>query len=802
VSRRAKSSINKGGARSARRRSRFTPKAIASVIPTQGWPRAIICLGLVAITWIVFGQTLGFDFINYDDNLYVYEEAAINSGLTLHGLAAAFTHALVGNWHPLTSLSLMLDAQSFAVRPGGYHFSNVLLHTIAVLLLFLVLKRMTGALWRSAFVAALFAIHPLRVESVVWISERKDVLSGVFFMLTLGAYLRYARRPSVGSYLTVLATFVLGLLSKAMLVTLPFVLLLLDYWPLQRFAQLPAWNEKHERPDALPLATPRRLLLEKVPLLVLTAAASVATWFAQEQALKSSQGWLLSWRINNALITIWIYLRQMFWPTDLALFYPHPKANIPLWEAGLALLLLLATSAAAINWRKRYPYLVTGWFWYLGMLIPVLGLVQVGLQAHADRYTYLPQIGIYLLLTWAIGDLTRSWQTRRAILSAAAGLLILASMSIAWKQAGYWSNSQRLWTHVLEVTQNNDVAERGLGTALLKLGRVDEAITHDREALRLRPGDPDLLTNLANALVQKKEFREAIEHYRAVAALRPGDSEARRNLGKALLQSGPRDEGLAELREALRIQPNDSDASYSLGSVFLEQGDLDDAVAYFRKAIESDAKNHPAHYNLAIALSRKGQLDDAIAEFREALRLRPEQLDVYNNLAIALLRKGQIQNAIAAWRKALQLEPRNAEMHNNLAVALLQAGRSTAAVAEWQETLRLDPDKIGTQMTLAWILSTSPDAAMRNGTKALEFAQRADQISSGRNLMVFRVRAAAYAEIGRFPEAITAAQEGAQRAAAEGQSALFQLLQGDLALYQQGVPLRDPTYGRGAAGTP
>ena len=802
MTRRATSRINKERARSARRRPPSTRRVTASAAPTQSWLTAIICLGLIAITWIVFAQTLGFDFINYDDNLYVYGEPAINSGLTLHGLAAAFTHTLVGNWHPLTSISLMLDAQSFGLRPGGYHFSNVLLHTVAVLLLFLVLKRMSGALWSSAFVAALFAIHPLRVESVVWISERKDVLSGVFFMLTLGVYLRYAKRPSVGRYLTVLATFALGLLSKVMLVTLPFVLLLLDYWPLQRFAQFPARNEENKRVDAVSLGSSRRLLLEKVPLLVLSAAASVATWFAQEQAFKSSEGWPLGWRVNNALITIWIYLRQMLWPTDLALFHPHPKANIPLWEAGLALLLLVATIAAVIKWRKDYPYLVTGWFWYLGMLIPVLGLVQVGLQAHADRYTYLPQIGVYLLLTWAVADLTRSWRARQAILGTAAGLLILVSMSIAWKQASYWSNSERVWTHALDVTQNNDVAERGLGTALLKLGRVDEAITHDREALRLRPGDPDLLTNLANALVQKKDFAEAIEHYHAVVALRPNDSEARLNLGKALLQSGVRDEGLAELREALRIRPNDSDASYSLGSAFLEQGELDQAIAYFRKATESDAKSHPAHYNLAIALSRKGQLDEAIAEFRETLRLQPQHADAYNNLAIALLKKGQIEDAIAAWTKALQLEPKNADMHNNLAVALLQTGRGPAAVAEWQETLRLDPDKIGTQITLAWILSTSPEAGMRDGTKALELAQRADQISGGRNLMVFRVQAAAYAEIGRFPDAINVAQEGAQRAETEGQSALAQLLQDDLALYEKGVPLRDPTHGHGAAGAP
>jgi tetratricopeptide (TPR) repeat protein len=780
--------VKKKRAPATHRKTQPIAKVSPVTVSLWSWPTLVICLGLAVITWIVFGQTLGFGFINYDDNLYVYEAPAINRGLTLHGLVAAFTHVLVGNWHPLTAISLMLDAQFFGVRPGGYHFSNVFLHTIAVLLLFVVLKRMTNAMWRSAFVAALFAIHPLRVESIVWISERKDVLSGVFFMLTLGAYLRYVKRPSPGRYLTVLATFVLGLLSKAMLVTLPFVLLLLDYWPLRRFAL-----------DAARLVPPRRLFLEKVPLLILTAAASVATWFAQQQAFTSSEGWPLAWRINNALVTVWTYLLQMFWPTDLALFYPHPKGNIPGWEVGLALCLILAVSVGAIWWRKKYPYFLTGWFWYLGMLVPVIGIVQVGLQARADRYTYLPQIGIYLLLTWGVADLTRSWRARRAILGAVAALLILAAMSLARIQASYWSDAERLWTHVLDVTKNNDVAERGLGTALFKLGRVDEAISHEREALRLRPGDPDLLTNLANALVQKKEFPEAIERYRAVVALLPNDSEAHRNLGKALLQSGAPDEALAEFREALRIRPNDSDASYSLGNALLEQGDLDAAIGHFRQAIESNPKNHPAHYNLAIALNRQGRLDDAITEFSETLRLQPEHADAHNNLAIALLKKGQIRDAIAEWTKALQLQPNNADMHNNLAVALLQDGRGAAALAEWQETLRLQPERIGAQLSLAWILATSPDGAIRDGTRALDLAQRACQYSSDRNLMTFRVLAAAYAETGRFAEAINAAQEGEQRAETQGQPSIVRLLEGDLALYQQGIPLRDPSHGRAAS---
>lgn len=766
------------------KRGRGKGRMTRSPRETAGWPIPLIYIGLTAITWIVFSQTLGNDFINYDDNLYVYQNPSVKSGLTIPNLVTAVTRPLVGNWHPLTAISLMLDAQFFGLHASGYHFDNVLFHTVAVLLLFIVLRKMTGAVWRSAFVAALFAIHPLRVESVAWISERKDVLSGVFFMLTLGAYIRYTRQPlALGRYLFVIATFTLGLLAKSMLVTVPFVLLLLDYWPLQRFA--------FPFPSGRWRAVSSRLILEKLPFLMVAAAVSVATLWAQEPALEPSQAWPLGWRVNNALLTIWSYLRQMIWPTHLAVFYPHPEGDIPFWQVSFALLFLVVVSAAVVAWRKKYPYLVTGWFWYLGMLIPVIGLIQVGLQAHADRYTYLPQIGIYLMISWGIADLTKSWRLRPVAVGSVATLVIVVLMSVAWKQAGYWSNSERLWSHALDVTRNNFVAERGLGTALLKRGQVDQAIAHQREALRLRPGDANILTNLANALVQKREFAEAIDHYRQVIRLRPNDNEAYRNLAKALLQNGATEEAVAELREALRLQPKDSDAAYSLGNAFLQKGELDEAIGHYRKAIEANPSHSAAHYNLALTLQQKGRLDEAIAEFRETLRLQPNNAEAHNNLAIILLKKGETQDAIAEWQSALQIQPQNADVHNNLAVAFLRERRTSDALAEWQETLRLRPDKTATQISLAWVLATFPDPTIRDGNKAIALAQRAYQTAADRNLMIFRVLAAAYAETGRFREAIAAAAEGAQRAEERGQLSIARFLQGDRALYEQGVPLRE-----------
>jgi tetratricopeptide (TPR) repeat protein len=755
-----------------------------------------ICLGLPGVVWLIFGRTIGFDFLNYDDSYYVYQNPNISRGLTWPGLVRAFTHPLVGNWHPLTSISLMLDAQWSGLHAGGYHLVNVILHIAAVLLLFFVLRRMTGATWRSAFVAALFAIHPLRAESVVWISERKDVLSALFFFLALLAYSRYASRPAVSSYLLVALAFGLGLLSKAMLVTFPFLLLLLDYWPLgrARFAESKATAPESSRPGN------SWLLLEKVPLFLLAAAVSVATIFAQEPAMKTAENWPLSWRVENAVVTIWVYLRQMVWPVHLAIFYPHPKGTIALWVVGLASVGLLGVTIAAFLTRKTHPYLITGWLWYLGMLVPVIGLVQVGAQAHADRYTYLPQIGIYVMLSWGVNDLTASWRKQKSILSVSAALVIGALLFLSWRQVDYWSSSVQLWRHTLAVTQNNDVAERGLGTALLAIGQVDDAIAHDRAALRISPGDANGLTNLANALLRKGELPEAITTFREATRARPNDGELHRNLGKALFQNGEIDQSIAEFREALRIHPDDSDAAYSLGNALQQKGENAAAIPYFREAIQLRPNDVAAHYNLGIALQRDGQFDAAIAEFHKTLQLDPQKIDAQNNLAITFLRKGLTNEAIAEWQAILREAPQNAEMHSNLAAAYLSQNRLAEAIGEWREALRLQPDKLATEITLGWILATAPEDNLRNGPEALEIAQRAFRAGAGRNFLTYRILAAAYAENGQFDAALKTAQEGAQRAEAQGQTAIARLLQLDLSLYQISIPLRDSTYGRGSGG--
>jgi len=441
----------------------------------------------------------------------------------------------------------MLDCQLFGLRAGGHHFVNVLLHTIAVLLLFLVFRQMTGDWRRSAFIAALFAIHPLRVESVAWVAERKDVLSGIFFMLTLGAYVRYVRQRSIARYLMMILAFGLGLMSKTMLVTLPFVLLLLDFWPLQR----------------LGTTTPRLrlfmpLLLEKVPLLALSAASAVITFLLQRTGETQTDPMPLAWRVENALMGCITYIRQMVWPNDLAPFYPHLEGGLPVWQITLAVIFLLALTVAAWLRRKANPYFITGWLWYLGMLVPVLGIIQVGDQGWADRYTYLPQIGLYLCVTWGLADLIAHWPQRRIILGAGVALIVATLAWTARVQTFHWRDSESLLKHTLAVTSANTVAHNNLGGVLYQRGKFDEALAHYEKALEIRS-------------------RQQTSRYDFVLAL------THANIGGALQQKGLLDEAIGHYQKAIELHPNYAEGYLGLGGALAQKGQLDDAIILLEK---------------------------------------------------------------------------------------------------------------------------------------------------------------------------------------------------------------------------
>jgi protein O-mannosyl-transferase len=696
-----------------------------------------ICAALAAITWLIFGQTLGHQFVTYDDPQYVYENVKVAAGLTLEGVSWAFTHTVAGNWHPLTTISHMLDCQLYGLKPAGHHFTNVLLHTIAVILLFLVLRKMTGTLWRSAFVAALFAIHPLHVESVAWISERKDVLSAVFFMLTLGAYTRYVRARSVTSYLLVLLLFALGLMSKPMLVTVPFILLLLDYWPLDRIRD-PARAKPTARRAATIDWSPvvSGLVREKIPLFALSAVSSVVTFLAQLYGPRAIDQLPLAWRLNNAAFSYAAYIWQMFWPLRLAAFYPHPNDQLPLWQVLLAIAFLVTVSLLAIQCRKERAYIFTGWFWYVGMLVPVIGLVQAGEQARADRYTYLPQVGLYVLIAWGVTDLitpimtrhrasqpattsrapitrgSRGIQTRGSPAFAkflrgnqgrgyelfptaiAAAIIVVLSWR-AFAQTSYWKNSETLWNHSLAVTTNNDTAHNNLGYLFLQRGELDSAISQFEAALEIRS-------------------RNAAAHY---------------NFGGALIEN-----------------------------------------------------------SLANAQARKGLLGEAISHYERAIKLRPDYGDPYLNLGTVLFEQGQIRDAIAQWQSALATQPNDAGFHTALGDAFLKGGLQKEAIGEYEHAARISSKDPLARNNLAWLLATSSDPSIRDGDRAIEFAKQTVRLARGKDPTYLRTLAAAYAESGRFAEAKETAREALQAAERRSDSTLANALRDEIALYELGLP--------------
>jgi len=554
-----------------------------------------VCIFLTAIIWIVFGQTLGHDFINFDDDRYVYENSHVSAGLTLDGLKWLLTHSHASLWHPLTTLSHMGDCQIYGLKPAGHHFTNVILHNIGTVLLFLVFSQMTSNVWRSAFVAAIFAVHPMRVESVAWIAERKDMLSGVFFTLTLAAYLRYVRAPNVSRYVTMSILLACGLMSKATFVTVPFVLLLLDYWPLGRTKDFRDW---------------RRLVIEKIPLFLLSAGASIATVLAQTVTMASLGQLPLLPRFKNAAVSLIAYPWQMFCPIDLAVFYPHPHDRLNIWIVLTATLLVVAVTLLAILSRKKCPYIFVGWFWYLFLIAPVLGIFQAGLQARADRFTYLPHIGITMLITWACADLIQHRRNRQVILASMAAFAIVASIILASRQTTYWRDSVSLWEHALAVTPDNQTAHQNLAAALWTRGRLDES--------------------------QKQARAAAIAHARTILADYPFDLPTHNDLGVFLVQNGDVRNGIEQWETSLQIDPNDGNALNNLAWVVATYPN--GAVRNGRRAVDSAEKaaslpsgNTPIVLRtLAAAYAESGDFARAAETAQRAIDLATAQ----NNISL------------------------------------------------------------------------------------------------------------------------------------------------------------------------
>ncbi len=580
-------------------------------------------MGLVALTFGIYGQTVWHPFINLDDEVLIYGNPHVRSGLRWENILWAFTSTSGASfWHPLTWLSHMLDVELFGMNAGGHHLMSVGIHALNAMVLFLVLARMTGFPWRSAFVAALFAVHPLHVESVAWAAERKDVLGALFFLLSLWAYTRYVERPGVCRYGWVALCFALSLMSKSMGVTLPFVLLLLDYWPLRRIEGITPVGEDSD--GKCPHVTWKRALLEKVPLFLM-AAVSVALTLSYE----GDSTWVTPWdalpigyRVANAVVSYALYLWRTVWPVDLAVFYPHPGREIAMWKVGISGLFLSVATVLAVRFGKRRPYLPVGWFYYLGTLVPVIGLVQVGSQAMADRFTYIPLIGIFILIVWGVPEAIGRLRHRNYFLGSLGGAILLALSAAAWLQNGYWRDTIALYSRAQDVTENNWFAMNGLGVVYAELGQTQEAIVFYREALRLKPKVPEILANLGAAYDRIGDSFHALEIYREALRLKPGDPKTRHDIGLVYARLGQFQQAIANFREALRIKPDYPNAWNNMGLSYDRLGQSRQAIEYYREALRLKPDFSNAWYNMGVSYEKLGQSREAASCFQNARQIK------------------------------------------------------------------------------------------------------------------------------------------------------------------------------------
>ena len=688
----------------------------------------LICLFLVIAILVVYWQVRNHTFVNFDDGSYILNNPHIRDGLNLEGIAWAFSFPGFDYWHPLTWLSHMLDCHLYGLKAGMHHQINVIFHILNSMLLFLVFKKMTGAIWRSAFVAGLFALHPMNVESVAWLAERKNVLSTFFWLLTMLTYIHYSKRPSVPRYLVILFIYTLGLMSKPMLVTLPFVLLLLDYWPLCRINLAHSGSNNQKTPKSNNTDFQRsltlHLVLEKIPLIILSMVGIFLSSLAVQRLgiVISTASVPMKLRIKNTLVSYVSYIIKMIWPHNLAVYYPYPQ-TLPLWQVTGAVLLLVCISFLVFREVKSKPYLAVGWLWYIGTLLPVIGLVQAGLwPAIANRFAYVPFIGLFFIIAWGVPDLVVRWHYREIKLATIAVSLFAVLMATSSLQVGYWKNSITLFKHALDVTYNNHIAHHKLGEALKLQNKTVAAAKQYSEALRIKP---DLFaTHL--------------------------------NWGIILRDEGKLNEALDHFSRALHLKPNRAEAYYELGITLEKQGSFDAAIRHYLEVLQIKPGYAKAHNNLGIILSRQKKDKEAIFHLYEAIRIDSDYADAYCNLGIIYANQRNIETAILHYKKALYLNP-------NIAQALYN---------------------------LSWILASCEDERFRNGEEAVKLAEKLCKLARYNQPLALDALAAAYAETEKFDEAVTAAKKALGLALKQGPNELVLALKKRLQLYQKGRPYR------------
>jgi Flp pilus assembly protein TadD len=646
----------------------------------------LVCAIIVALIAVIFLQVRNHQFTNLDDPIYITDNDRVKQGLTAENIRWAFT-SFDFNWHPMTWLTHLADVELFGLDAGRHLLVNVLFHTANTLLLFFLVQRATGAVWRSALVAAIFAVHPLHVESVAWVAERKDVLSGLFFMLTLWFYIRYARTSSRLQYVLALASLALGLMSKGMLVTVPFVLLLLDYWPLNR------WERTRE------------VLIEKIPFLAVIIPGIIVTIIAQREAeaLMTTEEFPLGQRIANAILSYGRYLAKTIWPAGLAVPYPYEYSIDPLkLIASLAVLIALT----ALVWRhRRRRYLVTGWFWFVGMLVPVIGLVQIGMQAMADRYTYLPMIGLSLAAVWFVSEVVSTRDSIRKPLFAAAIAIVAVLTVTARVQAGYWRDSETLFRHALAVTDRNMIAHSNLGNALMNRSQYQMAADEFQKAVAISSRNAEALNGLGTSRLRLGDTAEAERLFKASIEANPRNATAYHMLGEMALAAGKTDEAKALLEKAIAIRPK----AETRAMLALAAGNLNEAIARYEEALRADPRSPEARNSLAAVLARSGRDAEALAQYEEALKLAPEHYDANMNLGALLSRLDRQTEAIVHFNAAARARPQSTEPRVYLALVYAQIGRIDAAAEQIAKAMATNHDQANADLTNALRLPARPN---------------------------------------------------------------------------------------------
>ncbi|MCH8820216.1 MAG: tetratricopeptide repeat protein [Acidobacteria bacterium] len=642
----------------------------------------VAVLLLILATTITYFPVKDSEFIDLDDDVYVTDNPWIQQGLNLQSISWAMTSLREGVWNPMTWISFMLDYQLFGLNPAGYHLTNLVLHLGSVLLLLGVLYRMTERFWPSLLVAALFALHPLNVESVAWVTERKNVLSTLFWMLSLWAYLEYLRKPVWQHYVGIMGFLILGLMSKQMLVTLPCALLLLDYWPLRRLGD----NGKEFR-VRLP-----HLVLEKVPLFAAVLGAGLLTLIAAhtDDALPSLERLSLGVRLANAPLSYALYLKKMVWPMDLAVFYPHPGSTLSPLAVALAILVLAGISLG-VWWGRKSRYLVVGWLWYLGTLVPAAGLIQVGGQSMADRHTYIPAIGIFIMLIWGVAESAQAMRLRTAWLATASLGLIISMMLLTRQQLGHWKDSITLFEHTVAVTEGNYLVHNNLGTALLERGNVDAAIENFSRVLEIRPHSDRGLYNMALALRAQGEIEESAHYLARALQSNPSMAEAYNNLGIILIAQKRLEDAITLFKEALEIAPRMEQAHNNLGTALISQGRVDEALVHFLKAVEFNPYKAKSYNNLGAVMDLQGRSEEALSYYQRALELSPTSVLTYNNMGKTYMDLGNLDQAATHFSEAIALQPDLADAHFHLGLVRTDQGNIQGAITHFQQVLRLNP---------------------------------------------------------------------------------------------------------------